>query len=100
MQKLGTNRNILLGVVASVGSISAAVLLDASAVEQNGATPGIITTIVCIASALLVTIVSVSHMVTFSRIREKDSMLWYALPIMAMAFVYTLVVSFLVSFYG
>lgn len=100
LQKLGTNRNILLGVGAAVGSMSTGVLLDAAAVDQNGATPGVITTITCVASALLITIVSIAHMITYARLGNKAEPLWFTLPILAMAFVYTIVVAFLVSFYG
>lgn len=99
LQKLGTNRNILLGVVASVGSISCGVLLDTLAVTENDATPGIITTITCVASAVLVTIVSVAHMITYARLGNATEPLWFALPILSMAFIYTIVVAFLVSFY-
>ena len=102
LQQLGINRNVLLAVVASVGSIGTSVLLDGYAVSHNGATPGVITSIACICSDLIVFITALVHMAIYYRIasgREDYDPVWYALPTLAVAFVWTITTAFLVSFY-
>lgn len=102
LQKLGTNRNLLLGIVASVSSLIAAVSLDDYAVVHNGATPGVITTIGAVGSMILVTVTAMVSMVEYYQFTTKHQEYnkgFFFLPLLTVLFIYTIVVAFLISFY-
>ncbi len=95
---LDSNRNILLGVLASILLIGTCSHLDSFVIEQNNATVGVLSTIGAICAALLILVVAVMHMILYSRLKHSDPG-WFIIPILAVALVWTISGAYLIALY-
>ena len=97
LEILATNRNVLLGVIASILLIGTCSRLDAFVIAQNNATVGILSTIGSVCAAVLMVVIAIVHMVIYSGFSRNAE--WFIIPILAVALVWTIVGAYLIALY-